>query len=453
MRETGQTRPLTPPGQARMARGPNWVNDEYSGILRQRARMRKLAVAKRQAMLNDPYRATPDQNLITRSQQEVYDPYNRMIDAVSTALTGKAALASDQQRSRGSALAAALAPYAGRISGTFNAAAGSVGQDTSRIAGGMTAQGNQLGAELGGKLAGAQAPGQAVEQFAGGAVQTGQGAAGAINALGSAEQQRLRGEGQAHSSFAGALPGIEQLKTLRELGLIKEGLSAELLDTIGDLQVKAAGAYGSTLQDYRGREDDKKEARYKRTMSANEARAAAKKAKDDERKEMRDRQWEAAVLKQAYQMPLTPREKALINRYGSDPDAVNVVGKAKIDRQKDTRKNTNEAKDDARDAANAAAKDARKAANDRANDARKAENDRRNDERTAANNAVKDANKVVLEAKKAAARSGLEKDKAAYRRALERQKSAQRRRENAQKAKLKPPSKSGKTSADSILGG
>ena len=233
----------------------------------------------------------------------------------------------------------------------------------------------------------------------------------ALYAMGGAiPASQLAREGAAFTSAASFLPstaaglGIEALR----------GLDQERLQDLMELESERPGTVlemvnGLTDRSYNQRQDaiklrlDNRDFNYRakqdRLSYADKAKTAAQ--------SRRDMQVEAALVKLDAGVPLTKRDRHLINTYGMTPTAAAAAY---------------ERADDARAAKAAAADDARSMRLQKAKDTA-----------SAARAAASDARKAMLATQKAAAASGLEKDKQEARMALEHYKAAQRRKLQTQK--------------------
>lgn len=213
----------------------------------------------------------------------------------------------------------------------------------------------------------------------------------------------LSREGAAFTSAASFLPSTAAGMGVDALRSMEAERSNELLD----LEAERPG----TILDLMNQVVDRSDARRKDALGLALEQRDYRDKQAQTKQERVDRQYEAAALKLAYGMKLSPREKRLLSTYGMTPEAVQAAGRAYEERA-----------DDARSAAAARADDQRSMALQNARD-----------KAAAARQEASDARRAMLEARKAAARSGLEADKARYRTQLEKFKAAERRKLQAQR--------------------
>lgn len=401
--------PRTLTRQQFLAKRPGGNYNSYLGYLK---RNRPVRMAENAELA--PFQPWTPGRVDQEVYRDVFGPAEAGLTNLRDVYSRRDALEADRIRQQVSGLTRALLPFRGSAQNIYGSAQGAQSQLGSALTGGLTSQGQALGTELGQKLRAINAPGAQVEGVAGGAETVGQQAGQAVGGLSSADLERLRGEGGAADAYLSKMPGLVELMGAKNARDIGEKLALELAEQEGSIRAKVPGLMVDARRYYTEREDRKAAAR----QGILEKRKSAQ-------QELIDRQWEAAVLKQAYGYPLTAREKALVARYGSSSEGVEAAGKA-----------AENAAERAHETKLQAAKDAAALARQRA----------------------KDAAAAARQAEKDAAASGRQrdKDKAAMARQKARDQAALARKMldifNGL-LKVKGTKKSGTTSADSILGG
>lgn len=350
--------PRTLTRQQFLAKRPGGDYQKYLGYLNRNRGPRMAANAELA-----PYQPWSPERIDEASFRDVLGPADAQLTGLRESTQRRGTFEADRIRQQVAGLTQALLPFRGSAQNIYAGAQGAQSQLGQALSGGLASQGQQLGTELGQKLRAISAPGAQVEGVSGGAMMTGQQAGQAIGGLSSADLERLRGEGGAADAYLGQMPGLVQLMGAKNARDIAEKLALQLADQEGQIRGRVPGMLADARRWYTEREDRKAAAR----QGILDKRASA-------RQEQIDRQWEAAVLKQAYGMPLTPRDKALINRYGSSPEGVATAGKMgheiKLQQAKDAaalaRVQAQEAAANARKAADIASKSKLQADQDRA---------------------------------------------------------------------------------------
>src|SRR5262245_39109518 len=159
-----------------------------------------------------PRYVTPRTNIAPYSgSQQIMSDYGQAANAIQQALMGQAQYDVGQVRNRQNWQQAQLAPYAQQEMQAFSTQAHGIQAAGDALSGAARQLGYSLGSQIGQKLTGIQAPGAAQQAFAASQGQTGEGVAGAIGGLTTAEVNALQGVGHAYSDFSGKLGGIAGL--------------------------------------------------------------------------------------------------------------------------------------------------------------------------------------------------------------------------------------------------
>jgi hypothetical protein len=226
----------------------------------------------------DPLAAWSPQQIEWQVQSDVMPGITSAATALTEALIGRATRSTNEINARSRSIQQSLRPYEASARGVYGDAASRQAQLGSALRSSIAGTGHAIESDLASALAGIQAPGQAVQQIAGGAGQTGEASGQAVGALSSADLERLKGQGGAAATYAGALPRIAQLAgESQRRGVLSEA-AANLTDKLGELYAKQPGMLSEANRYYQGLESDKAKQRYE--MQQDRAQAARQARQD-----------------------------------------------------------------------------------------------------------------------------------------------------------------------------
>lgn len=207
---------------------------------------------------------------------------------------------------RGSAISAALQPFAGRAAANYapiQAMQSSLGP---ALSGSLTGLGQSLGGDIGSALSGIQAPGAAVSQFGGGAATTGAQSGQAVGALSSADVQRLHGEATAEQIYAAALPHLAELAEAQERRAFMEDAQQQLADLAA---MEAENAY-ARQQDQREWQRQMQQDRIERRRYQRETRYKTKQDRLERQRQAKLDRLATQAAKREYGLDLVGAQQA-----------------------------------------------------------------------------------------------------------------------------------------------
>jgi hypothetical protein len=146
-----------------------------------------------------------------RAQQEILPAFDSSAKALEAALMGQAGYEIGRVRNREAWQKDVLGPFEGQARSTFEGQSNAVRALGDALTSATRSLGYGLAHEVGGKMGGIQAPGAAVSAHGGAQGVTGEGAAGAISGLSSADVTMLNSLGGAYGDFAAGMPRIAGL--------------------------------------------------------------------------------------------------------------------------------------------------------------------------------------------------------------------------------------------------
>lgn len=251
---------------------------DYAAYRRFLARWRPVRVRQRlarEAALSDPLRPLSDSEIQRRARGDIMPGVDRTVDEINRSITARSRAGAGAIRGYTDWLMQALVPFQQSAQAISARSQQSQAAASEALRAALSGEGQGLSDALAGKLAAINAPDAQVRDVAGGAARTGAASGATQFALGSADVERLIGEGAANEEWAAKMPLVAGLQGGQSQRLLELALGREAADRVGDVRSRVPGLVSDTVRDYRDLELRKSDARYERRRNARLDRLAA----------------------------------------------------------------------------------------------------------------------------------------------------------------------------------